>query len=174
MFNKITSLFLVVLSMSLFLVSCDDSDPVAPSEEHFEAAGFVILDESGNVVFKQLKGQIDTDISSSFSVLLANGEMHYDIEFLDEDGNDIGVPSEENHSDEEHEDKLSPTETLVESEEDHTLSFEYEDNTLFELEIEGWELHINPLKLGATNFRIQILHEGHPDFTSPYFPLEIK
>lgn len=169
MSNKITSLFLLVFSFSLLLVSCSDSDPVAPSEEHFEAAGFVISNEDGNVLFKQLKGQIDTDISSSFSVLLASGELHYDIEFLDEDGNDIGVPGEDDHN---HNEPM--IETIIETEEDHKLSFESEDNSLFEVEIEGWELHVNPLKTGTTNFRIQILHEGHPDFTSPFFPMEVK
>jgi hypothetical protein len=169
MFNKITSLFILVFSLSLLLVSCSDSDPVAPSEEHFEAVGFIILDEDGNVIFKQLKGQIDNDISSGFSVLLASGEMHYNIEFLDEDGNDIGVPGEDDHNHNE-----AMIETIIESEDDHTLSFESEDNTLFELEIEGWEMHINPLKVGTTNFRVQILHEGHPDFTSPFFPMEVK
>ena len=169
MFNKITSLFLFVFFLSLFLVSCSDSDPVAPSEEHFEAAGFVISDEAGNVLFKQLKGQIDTEISSNFSILLASGELHYDIEFLDEDGNDIGVPGEDDHDHNE-----AMIETIIESEEDHTLSFESEDMTMFEVEIEGWELHINPLKTGTTTFRVQILHEGHPDFTSPFFPMEIK
>ncbi|MER3329091.1 MAG: hypothetical protein RIF34_05880 [Candidatus Kapaibacterium sp.] len=167
MFNKITSLFLFVILFSLFLISCDDTETVTPSEEHFEAAGYIIKNEIDSTVFKVLKGQVDNTISASFVLMLADGSSKYTIEFLDEDGNNIGVPEHEEHGaheeEEEHEDQ-----------EEHELSFEIEDMTLAQIDIHEWELDITPLLVGKTNCRIQILHEGHPDFTSPYVPFEIK
>lgn len=150
------SFFLV----SMFLVSCDDSDTVKPSEEHFEAAGYIIKNESDSTVFKVLKGQVDKSVSESFALNLAEGSQKYTFEFLDEKGKNIGVPEEVDH-------------IAVESEE-HGLFFELEDKSLAQFDITEWMVNINPLKVGNTNFRIQILHEGHPDFTSPYVPMVIK
>lgn len=152
MFNKITSLFLLVFSMSLFLVSCDDSDPVAPSEEHFEAAGFMIKNETGDIIFKTLKGQIDNSVSTVFSIALSDGLGQYEIEFLDEEGNNIGEPDETGTS----------------------LLIDIEGIELATILIDMWGFSLTPTQIGTTNFRIQILHEGHPDFTSPYYPLEIN
>ncbi len=161
MFNKITSLFLFVFSLSLFLISCDDTETVTPSEEHFEAAGYIIKNESDSTVFKVLKGQVDNTISASFVLMLADGSHKYTIEFLDEDGNNIGIPEHNDHGE-------------TEEEEEHELSFEIEDFTLVQFGITEWDINISPIKVGETTFRIQILHEEHPDFTSPYVPMEIK
>jgi hypothetical protein len=95
---------------------------------------------------------------------LADGTKEYTIEFLDEDGNNIGVPEHDEHGDTKEE----------EDHEEHELSFEIEDMTLAQIDIHEWELDVSPEKIGVTTFRIQILHEGHPDFTSPYVPMEIK
>ena len=152
------------LFVSIFLVGCDDTDSVTPSENHFEAAGYIIKNDSDSTVFKVLKGQVDNTIAESFVLMLADGSSKYTIEFLDEDGNNIGIPEHDDH--EEHGD--------TEEEEEHELSFEIEDITLAQFDITEWDINISPLKIGKTNFRIQILHEGHPDFTSPYVPMEIK
>lgn len=152
MYKKFASIIISVFVSTLLFTSCDDSEPVTPSEAHFEAAGYVIKNQGGDVVFKELRGQADLSISKDFSLILENGKSHYKVEFLDEDGNNLGVPDEEGTS----------------------LLFESKDNSLYEAVITEWEFDITPLKFGSTEFRIQILHEGHPDFTSPYFTMEIK
>lgn len=153
-----SAIIISILFTSLFLASCDDSDSVTPSEEHFEAAGYIIKNENDSTVFKVLKGQVDNTISESYTLLLADGSQNFTIEFLDEDGNNIGIPEHEDH----------------EESEEHELEFEMEDDSIIKIEIDEWELNITPLKIGGTTFRIQILHEGHPDFTSPFVPIEIK
>ncbi|PKL80585.1 MAG: hypothetical protein CVV25_03520 [Ignavibacteriae bacterium HGW-Ignavibacteriae-4] len=140
-----------ILFFSFLFVGCDNSDSVTPSENHFEAAGYIIKNEADSTVFKVLKGQVDNLIAESFTLMFADGSQIYSIEFLDENGDNISVPDEE-----------------------HTLLFEMEDNTFANFNITEWMININLLKVGKTNFRIQILHEGHPDFTSPYVPMEIK
>lgn len=152
MFKKFASIIISVFVSTLLFTSCDDSEPVTPSEEHFEAAGYVIKTENGDVVFKVLKGLSDQSISKDFSLVLENGKAKYNVEFLDEDGKNLGIPNEEGTS----------------------LLFESKDNSLSEVVINEWSFEITPLKSGSTEFRIQILHEEHPDFTSPYFALEIK
>lgn len=159
-----SAIIISILFTSLFLASCDDSDSVTPSEEHFEAAGYIIKNENDSTVFKVLKGQVDNTISESFTLLLADGSQNFTIEFLDEDGNNIGIPEHEDHEESEEE----------EEHEEHELEFQMEDDSIINIEIDEWELNITPLKIGETNFRIQILHEGHPDFTSPFVPIEIK
>lgn len=147
------------LFISFLFVGCDDTDTVKPSEEHFEAAGYIIKNEADSTVFKVLKGKVDNSIAEAFNIILVDGSHKYTIEFLDENGNNIGVPEEEH--------------TTLENEE-NGLFFEMEDMTLAQFDITEWTMNINPLNVGKTNFRIQILHEGHPDFTSPYVPMEIK
>lgn len=158
-----TILFSLLL-VSILFVGCDDTETVTPSEEHFEAAGYIIKNESDSTIFKVLKGRVDNTLSESFVLLLADGIQEFTVEFLDEDGNNIGIPEHNEH--EEHGD--------TEEGEEHELSFELEDNSIAQIDIHEWELDITPLNNGTTNFRVQILHEGHPDFTSPYVPMEIK
>ncbi len=155
-----TILFSVIL-ISILLTGCDDTDSVTPSEDHFEAAGYIIKNANDSTVFKVLKGQVDNTISESFVLILAEDSQKYTIEFLDEDGKNIGIPEHDEHED-------------SEEDEEHELNFEIEDINFAQFDITEWEINISPLKVGETTFRIQILHEGHPDFTSPYVPMVIK
>ena len=156
-----SAILISILFISLFFISCDENDTVTPSEEHFEAAGYIIKNENDSTVFKVLKGQVDNTITESFTLLLADGSQNFTIEFLDEDGNNIGIPEHEDHKE-------------TEAKEEHELEFQMEDDSIINIEIDEWELNLTPLKIGGTTFRIQILHEGHPDFTSPFVPIEIK
>lgn len=171
MFKHFTAILFI--SITLFFTSCEEDNPVADDGEHFEAAGYVIK-KDGNIVFRVFKGQVDTGISSKFNLNLVDGEEHYDIEFLDEDGNDIGTPEHDHgednhdHGDDDHDD------SEIDEEEETYLSIDIEDTNIVEIEIEEWEIHVMPLSAGETNFRVQIMHLGHADFTTPYVPLEVK
>jgi hypothetical protein len=162
-----SAILISILFITLFFISCDENDTVTPSEEHFEAAGYIIKNENDSTVFKVLKGQVDNTISESFTLLLADGSQNFTIEFLDEDGNNIGNPEHEDHEDHEESEE-------EEEHEEHELEFQMEDDSIINIEIDEWELNLTPLKIGGTTFRIQVLHEGHPDFTSPFVPIEIK
>jgi hypothetical protein len=159
---------LAILSLTLFLTSCDDDDSVFPSEEHFEAVGYILLDENDDVVFRLFEGQVDNSISESVSVNLADGVGEYHVHFLDEDGKDIGTPEGEHdheEDDEEHEEH---------GDEETSFSVEVQDEEIATVEAHEWEVEITPVTVGATQMRIQILHDGHVDFTSPFVPLEVK
>ena len=139
------------LLVSFFLVSCDSSDSVTPHEDHFEAAGYVLLNSNNDIVFKVLNGKVDQSIAADFKLKLSDGPVKYNIKFLDTDGLDLGVPDDVNKS----------------------LLVEFSNNEFATAVIDKWEFTLVPLALGTTTIRVQILHEGHPDFTAPYVNLEI-
>lgn len=159
---------LAILSLTIFFTSCDDEDSVSPSEEHFEAVGYILLDENDDIVFRLFEGQIDNSISESVAVNLADGMGEYHVHFLDEDGNDIGTPEGEHEHEEEEE------EHEEHGDEETTLSVEVQDEGIATVEAHEWELEITPVAVGTTQMKIQIMHEGHADFTSPFVPLEVK
>lgn len=157
---------LAILSLTIFFNSCDDSDTVTPSEEHFEAVGYILLNDNDEVVFRLFEGQVDVTISESVAVNLADGMGEYHVHFLDEDGNDIGTPEGEHDHEEETEEEHEEEET--------TLSVEVQDEGVATVEAHEWEVEITPIAVGSTQMRIQILHNGHADFNSPFVPLVIK
>jgi hypothetical protein len=151
MTKKIIISLVAVLLLSTLLASCDDSDPVAPKEDHAEAAGFVIKNTNGEVVFKELKGQAIADIASKFIVPMGVQPVGYSLEFLDEDGDTMEAP--DSH---------------------HSLVFEIENEDIATVAVSDWTINITPKSLGTTKFRVVILHEDHPDFTSPYFDMVVE
>ncbi len=157
---------LAILSLTVFFTSCDDSDTVTPSEEHFEAVGYVLLNDNDEVVFRLFEGQVDVTISESVAVNLADGISEYHVHFLDEDGNDIGTPEGEHDHEEETEEEHGDEET--------TLTVEVQDEGVATVEAHEWEVEITPVAVGSTQMKIQILHNGHADFNSPFVPLEVK
>ena len=170
---------LAILSLTLFFTSCED-DPVSSPEEHFEAAGYVILNENEEVIFRVFEGQVDNSISESLTINLADGMGEFEVHFLDEDGDDIGTP-EGDHDD--HDDLNGSS--IEEEDEDHdddhdheegeySLSVEVQDEGIATVETHEWELEFTPVAVCSTQMRIQSLHDGHADFTSPFVPLEVK
>lgn len=151
MINKITSKFIVLVFIALFIVSCDDSTPVAPSEDHFEAAGYALLNAKDEVVFKVLNGKVVDSIATTLKLNLADGPSIFSIKFFDTNDKDLGVPNDVNKS----------------------LLIEIGSSEFATSEIHNWKFTLVPLAKGSTTIRIQILHKDHPDFTSPYVNMEI-
>lgn len=165
---------LAILSLTIFFTSCED-DPVTPSEEHFEAAGYVILNENEEVIFRVFEGQVDNTIADALVINLADGMGEFEVHFLDEDGDDIGTPE----GDHDH-DHLQGS-SIEEEDDDHDheegeyeLSVEVQDEGIATAEAHEWEVELTPVAVGTTQMRIQIMHEEHADFTSPFVPLEVK
>lgn len=159
--NKLNVLFLTLI-FSIVFTACDDH--VHDHEDHFEAAGYVIK-HNEEVIFKVHKGQVDKSIADAFVINIEDGEEEYDVSFLDEDGHDIGTPTE-------HDDDHGPL--AGPDDDEFQLKFEIKNPDLIKYDVHGWELEIEGVATGNSEFRIMIFHDNHADFTSPYVPIIVK
>ena len=150
---------LLLTSMLLFTTGCedDDHDDHDHDEGHTDAEGFVLEDESGAEVYREFEGAM------TGTVALAVGEtLELTVHFLDHDGEEI-----------EHEE---------EEEEDHEDGIEVSgfDSSIATVEVEGHDeegdhdhdeehgmaIHVIGVSSGSTSFQLQLMHEGHADYTS--------
>ena len=90
----------ILLFLGLIPCGCDN-DPASLTEEHTDADGFILEDESGNEIYREFEG--DTTGSVSIGV---GQTLELSVHFLDHNGNEIGHEDGE----EEHEDELIITE----------------------------------------------------------------
>ena len=144
--------YLFILLFSVILVSCDDDDPIAPEEEHFEAEGMVFYD-SGIEIARIHKG-VTTD-----TLKAPEGEMsgHIDIKFIDHDDNIIDPPSDEGQ----------------------TLTWAIDDETVagiwqHEGEEGHFEFHLQGLEEGETMIEFFVTHGDHNDYRSGKIPVKIE
>jgi len=79
----------ILLFLGLIPCGCDN-DPASPTEEHTDADGFILEDESGNEIYREFEG------ASSDSVIISVGQtLELSVHFLDHDGNEIEHDEEE-------------------------------------------------------------------------------
>jgi len=138
----------------LFTTGCEDDDHDHDhDEDHTDADGFVLEDESGTEVYREFEGAM------TGTVTLAVGEtLELSVHFLDHEGNEIEHEEEE---EEDHEDGL------VVSENDASVAVvEVEDHEEGEEEHHEMALHVVGVSTGSTSFKLQLMHEGHADYTS--------
>ena len=96
-------LVLLVTSMMFFTTGCEDDDH-NHDEDHTDAEGFILENESGTEVYKEFKGAIITN-----NLTLSVGDtLELSVHFLDHDGEEIEHEEEEDHG--EDEDELRITE----------------------------------------------------------------
>jgi activator of 2-hydroxyglutaryl-CoA dehydratase len=135
-------LIFILIGMFLITTSCEDDDH-EHDEEHTDADGFVLEDENGSEVYREFEGAIEGSVSLSVGDTLV-----LSVHFLDHDGNEI-----------EHEE-----DELVVSENDANIAIvEVEEH---EEEHHGAGLHVIGVSAGSTNFKLQLMHDGHADYTS--------
>ena len=148
-----THVVFLLASMILFTTGCEDDDH-DHDEDHTDADGFILEDESGTEVYREFEGAI------TGTVTLAVGEtLELSVHFLDHEGNEI--EHEEGEEEEDHEDGL------VVSENDASVAVvEVEDHEEGEEEHHEMALHIVGVSTGSTSFKLQLMHEGHADYTS--------
>jgi len=179
----------ILLFLGLIPCGCDN-DPASLTEEHTDADGFILEDESGNEIYREFEG------ATTGSVSIGVGQtLELSVHFLDHNGNEIGHEDGE----EEHEDELIITENnttiaIIEFEkhcdeiadqvacesseycEWHADEAKCEDETHDdhdhnEEEEESHEMgiHIIGVSEGSTSFKLVIWHgdypDGHADFT---------
>ena len=145
----IHALFCLVL---IFNFACEN-DNHDHDEEHTDADGFVLENESGTAIYTELEGEVTGSITIS-----VGDTLELSVHFLDHEGNEI------EHDDEEEEEELSISENdsniaIVESEV-HEVHEEGEEDH------HGMAIHIVGVSSGSTSFKLQLMHDGHADYTS--------
>ena len=140
----------LLTSMILFTAGCEEDDhDHYHDEEHTDADGFVLEDESGTEVYREFEG------ATTGTVTLAVGDiLELSVHFLDHEGNEI-------EHDEEDEDELSVSEN-----DSNIAVFEVEEHEEGEEEHHEMAIHVIGVSAGSTSFKLQLMHEGHADYTS--------
>ena len=145
-------LVFMLIGMLLFTTGCEDDDHnYDHDEEHTDADGFVLEDESGTELYKELEGTMTGTVTLS-----VGDTLELSVHFLDHEGNEI-----EHEGYEEDEDKL------VISENDSNIAIvEVEEHEEGEEEHHEMAIHVIGVSAGSTSFKLQLMHEGHADYTS--------
>ena len=145
-------LVFMLIGMLLFTPGCEDDDHNHNhDEEHTDADGFVLEDESGSEVYKEFEGAMTGTVTLSIG-----DTLELSVHFLDHEENEI-----EHEVDEEDEDEL------VISENDSNIAIvEVEEHEEGEEEHHEMAIHVIGVSAGSTSFKLQLMHEGHADYTS--------
>ena len=136
----------------LFTTGCEDDAHDDHEEGHTDADGFILEDAAGSEVYREFEG------TTTGSVTLAVGEtLELSVHFLDHEGNEI---AHEEEGEEDHEDGL------VVSENDASVAVvEVEEHEEGE-DHHGMAIHVQGVSAGSTSFKVQLMHDGHADYTS--------
>ena len=159
---------LLFTGMLLFTTGCEDDDHDHDhDEDHTDADGFVLETEAGEVVYREFEG------TQTGGVTLSVGEtLELMVHFLDHEGNEIEHSDGENDDhDDDGDDHDDDGDGLVVSENDSTIAIvEVEGHDEEDGDDHGDEhgiaLHIEGVSAGSTSFKLQLMHEGHADYTS--------
>ena len=155
--NTLKSSLAFLLSFSLFFVTgCEDDDHNHDhDEDHTDADGFILEDASGSELYREFEGAVTGSIT-----LGVNDTLELSVHFLDHDGLEI-EHEEEDHGEED-------GDGLVVSGADQSVAIvEVESHDEEEGEEEhGNAIHIIGVGVGSTSFQVQLMHDGHADYTS--------
>ena len=157
--------FILVTGSLLFTAGCEDDDHDHDhDEDHTDADGFILEDASGSEVYRELMGVVTGGVT-----LGVGDTLELSVHFLDQDGNEI--EHEEEEHDEDHDEEEG--DGLVVSGADATVaiveveSHEEEEGEEHDEEDEhGNALHVIGVSSGITSFSLQLMHDGHADYTS--------
>ncbi len=168
-FKNIIKLCYTVLGVTLllFIVSCEDDDH--DHEEHTDAEGFILENSSGTQVYKEFKG------TQTGSVTLTAGEtLELTVHFLGDDGKELEHDDHEGGEEEEAELKVSGFNSsiaTVEVEEGHDDGHDHDHDD----EEHEMALEIKGVSAGSTSFKLELMHDGHADYTSTNnVPITVK
>ena len=135
----------LLTSMILFTAGCEDDDH-DHDEEHTDADGFVLEDGNGTEVYREFEGAVEGAVNLS-----VGDTLELSVHFLDHDGNEI-------EHEEEEEDELS-----VSGNDSNVAVVEVEEH---EEEHHEMAIHVIGVNVGSTSFKLQLMHDGHADYTS--------
>ena len=160
---KAYTIFSLTCAM-LFVTGCEDDDHDNNDDGHTDADGFILENESGTEVYREFEGAV------TGSVALSVGDtLELSVHFLDHDGNEIEHDEEEEEEEghEEGELEVSGSDASIAIVEvEHEEEEEEENHDHDHEEEHGTALHIIGVSSGSTSFQIQLMHDGHADYTS--------
>ena len=140
---------LLLSSVMFFTTGCEDESHDDHDEEHTDADGFILEDESGTEIYREFEGAM------TGGVALSVGEtLELSVHFLDHEGNEIEHGDDHEEEEEDHEDGLA---------------IDGFDSNIATVEVEhdhGHAIHVVGVSSGSTSFQLQLMHEGHADYTS--------
>ena len=140
---------LLLSSVMFFTTGCEDDSHDDHDEEHTDADGFILEDESGTEIYREFEGAM------TGGVALSVGEtLELSVHFLDHEGNEIEHGDDHEEEEEDHEDGLA---------------IDGFDSNIATVEVEhdhGHAIHVVGVSSGSTSFQLQLMHEGHADYTS--------
>ena len=144
-----------------FACEDDDHDEHDHEEGHTDADGFVLEDENGTQVYREFEGTVDGSITLS-----VGDTLELAVHFLDHDGEEIEHEEEE---EEEHEGGLSISEndeSIAKVEAEEHEEEDGDDHDHDHEEEHGMAIQVIGVSSGSTSFKLQLMHEGHADYTS--------
>ena len=145
-------LVFMLIGMLLFTPGCEDDDHNHNhDEEHTDADGFVLEDESGSEVYKEFEGAMTGTVTLSIG-----DTLELSVHFLDHEENEI-----EHEGDEEDEDEL-----VISENNSNIAIVEVEEHEEGEEEHHEMAIHVIGVSAGSTSFKLQLMHDGHADYTS--------
>ena len=147
-------LVLLITSMMFITTGCEDD---LHDEDHTDAEGFILENESGTEVYKEFKGAIITN-----NLTLSVGDtLELSVHFLDHDGEEIEHEEEEEEDHGEDEDELRITEN------DESIAIvEAEKHEEGEEEHHEMAIHVIGVSAGSTEFKLELMHDEHADYIS--------
>ena len=142
----------------LFTTGCEDDDHDNHDHGHTDADGFILENESGTEVYREFEGAVTGTVTLS-----VGDTLELAVHFLDHEGNEIEHEEEEEHEEGEIEVTGSNASiAIVEVEHEE----EGDDHDHDHEEEHGAALHIIGVSSGSTSFQLQLMHDGHADYTS--------
>ena len=140
---------LLLSSVMFFTTGCEDDSHDDHDEDHTDADGFILENESGTEIYREFEGAM------TGGVALSVGEtLELSVHFLDHEGNEIEHGDDHEEEEEDHEDGLA---------------IDGFDSNIATVEVEhdhGHAIHVIGVSSGSTSFQLQLMHEGHADYTS--------
>ena len=147
-------LVLLITSMMFFTTGCEDDDH-DHDEDHTDAEGFVLENKSGTEVYKEFEGAIVTN-----NLTLSIGDtLELSVHFLDYDGEEIEHERDDDYGEEEDELRITGNDESI-------AIVEAEEHEEGEEEHHEMAIHIIGVSAGSTEFKLELLHGGHADYTS--------
>lgn len=156
--------WLYIVFISLLVIACDNDD--SGTDDHIEAEGFRIS-QNEMTIAEQLP---DSNVTGTIELHTDSGEVEFEIQFYDHDG-DLFIPGgEHNHEGGEGEEELD-----VEIDNESIVGFEFEHDhdagkatptVKLSKNEDAWHFHMEGLTAGSTTIRFLIMHGDHADFRS--------
>ena len=143
----------------LFTTGCEDDDHDNHDHGHTDADGFILENESGTEVYREFEGAVTGTVTLS-----VGDTLELAVHFLDHEGNEIEHEEEEEEHEEGEIEVSGSNASIAIVEVEHEE--EGDDHDHDHEEEHGAALHIIGVSSGSTSFQLQLMHDGHADYTS--------